>query len=60
MLASFQELGLLKSKGRARSDSTHVLAAVRHLNRLELVGETLRHTCAGVGLFRPRLAQVAS
>ncbi len=41
MLASFQELGLLKSKGRARTDSTHVLAAVRHLNRLELVGETL-------------------
>jgi transposase len=34
--------GLLKARGRSRTDSTHVLAAVRHLNRLELVGETLR------------------
>lgn len=34
--------GLLKARGRQRTDSTHVLAAVRELNRLELVGETLR------------------
>jgi transposase len=51
MLASFQELGLLKSKGRARTDSTHVIAAVRHLNRLELVGETLRHTLNDLAYF---------
>jgi transposase len=34
---------LLKARGKQRIDSTHVLAAVRDLNRLEMVGETLRH-----------------
>ena len=34
--------GLVKARGRQRTDSTHVLAAVRTLSRLELVGETLR------------------
>ena len=34
--------GLLKTRGRQRTDSTHVLAAIRVLNRLERVGETLR------------------
>jgi transposase len=33
---------LLKARGQQRTDSTHVLAAVRVLNRLELVAETLR------------------
>ena len=37
------ELGLVKERGRQRSDSTQVLAAIRTLNRLELAGETLRH-----------------
>ena len=34
--------GLLKAGGRARTDSTHVMGAIRELNRLELAGETLR------------------
>src|SRR5687768_12662860 len=34
--------GLLKARGRQRTDATYVLAAIRTLNRLELVGETLR------------------
>ena len=34
--------GLLRAGGRQRTDSTHVLAAVRTLNRMEFVGETLR------------------
>jgi transposase len=42
LLARCRELGLLKARGRQRSDTTHVLAAIRTLNRLELVGETLR------------------
>ncbi|MHC5826392.1 MAG: hypothetical protein ACYT04_63670, partial [Nostoc sp.] len=29
-------------KGKQRTDSTHVLAAIRNLNRLESVAETLR------------------
>jgi len=43
MLARFKECGLLKARGRQRTDSTHVLAAVRALNRLTGVGETMRH-----------------
>jgi transposase len=43
LLERFRELGLLRAGGSQRTDSTHVLAAVRALNRLELVGETMRH-----------------
>jgi transposase len=43
MLAHLKTQGLLKARGRQRTDSTHVLAAVRALNRLERVGETMRH-----------------
>jgi transposase len=42
LLEACQACGLLKARGRQRSDTTHVLAAIRTLNRLELVGETLR------------------
>jgi transposase len=34
--------GLLQARGQQRTDATHVLAAIRVLNRLELVAETLR------------------
>ena len=37
-----KEQGWFKGHRRQRTDSTHVLAAIRELNRLELVGETLR------------------
>jgi transposase len=43
LLSHFRERGLLKARGRQRTDSTHVLGAVSGLNRLELLGETLRH-----------------
>ena len=43
MLAHLKTQGLLKARGRQRTDSTHILAAVRSLNRLERVGETMRH-----------------
>lgn len=36
------EGGWIKKRGVQRTDSTHVLAAVRRLNRVELLGETLR------------------
>lgn len=42
LLARFKARGVLKARGRQRTDSTHVLAAIRTLNRLEGVGETLR------------------
>lgn len=35
---------VLKSRGKARTDSTHILASARRLNRLEVAGETLRMT----------------
>jgi transposase len=44
MLTVFAERGLLKARGPQRTDSTHILTAVRVLNRLEMVGETLHHT----------------
>src|SRR5215216_1699142 len=42
LLDACQVRGLLKARGRQRTDATHVLASIRTLNRLELVGETLR------------------
>lgn len=42
MLDRLRQAGLLRAGGRQRTDTTHVLAAVRTLSRLELVGETLR------------------
>ena len=42
LLACCQAQGLLKARGRQRADSTHVLAAIRTLNRLELISETMR------------------
>jgi transposase len=42
MLSALQARGLLKTRGKQRTDSTHILANVRELNRLEFVGETLR------------------
>jgi transposase len=53
LLDRFQQQGLLKPRGKQRTDSTHVLAAVRTLNRLERVGETLRYALNSVALVAP-------
>jgi transposase len=53
LLARVRERGLLKARGRQRTDSTHILAAIRVLNRLELVGETLRHTLNSLAVVAP-------
>ena len=42
LLEQCQSLGLVKARGTQRTDATRVLAAIRVLNRLELVGETMR------------------
>jgi transposase len=44
VLSLLMEKNLLKARGKQRTDSTHVLAAIRVMNRLELVVETLRAT----------------
>jgi transposase len=44
MLERFKARGLVRARGKQRTDSTHVLAAVHDLHLLELVAETLRAT----------------
>ena len=42
MLERFKARGLVKARGKQRTDSTHMLAAVHDLHLLEMAGETLR------------------
>jgi transposase len=53
MLEACKARGLLTPRARQRTDSTHVLAATRDLNRLELVGETLRATLNALAAVAP-------
>ena len=53
LLERCSAVGLLKARGPQRTDSTHVLAAVRVLNRLELVAETLRAALNAVATVAP-------
>jgi transposase len=53
LLARVRERGLLKARGRQRTDSTHILAAIRVLNRLELVGETVRYALNSLAVVAP-------
>jgi transposase len=53
MLEQFQQRGLVKARGKQRTDSTHVLAAVHSLSLLELVGETLRATLNDLATVAP-------
>ena len=53
MLTRFQECGLLKHRGRQRTDSTHVTAAIRVLNRMESIGETLRAALNSLAVAAP-------
>ena len=42
LLEKLRQRGMLRAGGQQRTDSTHILAVVRQLNRLEIVGETMR------------------
>lgn len=53
VLSAAQDRGLLKSGGRARTDSTHVQSAARDLCWLEPVGETLRSALNAVAAAAP-------
>jgi transposase len=53
VMAALKARGLLKARGQQRTDATHVLAAVRHLSRLENVGETLRHALNELAVLAP-------
>jgi transposase len=43
LLEHCRKRGWIKARGKQRTDSTHVLAAIRTLRRLECVRETMRH-----------------
>jgi transposase len=53
MVTLVRERRLINAKGRQRTDSTHVLAAIQTLNRLECVGETLRHALNALATTAP-------
>ena len=53
VLTLARERNLLSGGGRQRTDSTHVLAAVRALNRLECVTETMRHALESLAVAAP-------
>lgn len=44
LLKKLTEMGFIRSRGKQRTDSSHVLGLVAKLSRLELVSETLRVT----------------
>ncbi len=53
LLERCRGLNLLTARGQQHTDSTHVLAAIRVLNRLELVAETLRAALNAVATVAP-------
>jgi transposase len=57
LLERFRRRGLVKARGKQRTDSTHVQAAVRSLNRVECVGETLRQALNRLAGMAPHWLQ---
>lgn len=53
LLTRLRGLGLVSAGGRQRSDSTHVVSAVRDLNRLELAGESVRAALEALAVAAP-------
>ncbi|MBS2966693.1 transposase [Actinocrinis puniceicyclus] len=53
ILERCRELDLVKAGGKQRTDSTHVICAVRDLNRSELVGESVRALCEVLAAVAP-------
>lgn len=61
MLTVFKARGLIKKRGKQRTDSSHVAAAIRDLNRLESVGETFRAALNSLAAVAPDwLRQIAT
>jgi transposase len=53
LLEKCRERKWLTARGRQRTASTHVLGAIRAMNRLECVGETLRHALNSLAVVAP-------
>ena len=61
LLEQCQDQGWIKSRSQQRTDSTHVLGAIRALNRYERVGEVLRHALNDLATVAPEwVKQVVS
>jgi transposase len=60
ILVVLAEHKLLKKRGQQRTDSTHVVAAVRNLNRLETIGETMRAALNTLAIVAPDWLQQAA
>lgn len=54
LLERCQDLGLIRGRNDMRTDSTHVVASIRNMNRSELVGETLRATLNVLAAVDPK------
>ena len=57
VLTHLKSHGWLRARGRQRTDATHVLAAIRRLNRLELAGRTLQHALTTLAVVAPEWLQ---
>jgi transposase len=53
LLERLVSAGLVKAGGKQRTDSTHVVAAVAALNRLELAGESVRAAAEALAAAHP-------
>ena len=53
LLAKLAAEGLVKAGGKQRTGSTHVIAAVAALNRLELAGESVRAAAEALAAAHP-------
>ncbi|MFF3519071.1 transposase, partial [Streptomyces sp. NPDC002573] len=53
LLAHCKDAGLVAAGGKQRTDSTHVISAVRDLNRTELAGESVRAALEALAVAAP-------
>src|SRR6266568_2083816 len=53
LLTLFKERGWLKPRQKQRTDSTHVLAKIRAINRLMCVGEAMRYALNSLAIVAP-------
>lgn len=60
LLACCQQQGWLQARSRQRTDSTHVLATIRAVTRLECAGETLRAALNALAVVVPVWLQAQS
>jgi transposase len=54
LLEKCRDLGLVRGRSDVRTDSTHIVASIRNMNRSELVGETLRPTLNVLATVDPK------